>query len=128
MRLSSFIQFNYKIILWSLVIAYLCFSPSDGFRKVPIIIPHLDKVVHFIMFFILGMLMEALKIRKINVVTRIGLPLLGIVYGRLIELVQHFVINGRHGDWVDWFADIIGLLIGIGLVKILPLKLRRLLA
>ncbi|MGD9994572.1 MAG: VanZ family protein [Salinivirgaceae bacterium] len=128
MQFSVLIRYNYKIILWSLVIAYLCFSPSDGFKKVPILIPHLDKVVHFIMFFILGMLMETLKIRQINVVTRIGLPLLGIVYGGLIELIQHFVIDGRHGDWVDWIADILGLFIGIGFVKLLPLKLRRLLA
>ncbi|MGE4290526.1 MAG: VanZ family protein [Salinivirgaceae bacterium] len=128
MQFLVLIRYHYKIILWSLVIAYLCFSPSDGFKKVPILIPHLDKVVHFIMFFILGMLMEALKIRQINVVTRIGLPLLGIVYGGLIELTQHFVIDGRHGDWVDWTADIIGLSIGILFVKILPLKIQRLLA
>jgi VanZ family protein len=128
MRFFNFIQYYYKIILWSLVIAYLCFAPSDGFRKVPILIPHLDKVVHFIMFFILGMLIEALKISRINVVTLIGLPLLGIIYGGLIELVQHFLIDGRHGDWVDWLADSIGLFIGIGFVKILPLKLQRLLA
>lgn len=128
MQFTVFIRYNYKIILWSLVIAYLCFSPSDGFKKVPIIIPHLDKVVHFIMFFVLGMLMEALKIRKINLITRIWLPLLGIVYGGLIELVQYYLIDGRHGDLVDWTADILGLLIGIGLVKILPLKLQRLMA
>jgi len=128
MRFYVFIQLYYKIFLWSLVIAYLCFSPSDGFKKVPIIIPHMDKVVHFIMFFILGMLMETIKTRVLNLVTRFGLPLLGMVYGGLIELVQHYLINGRHGDLIDWTADIMGLIIGIGFVKILPLKLQRVLS
>jgi VanZ family protein len=53
---------------------------------------------------------------------------LGVVYGGLIELVQHFLIDGRHGDLIDWTADILGLVIGIGLVRILPLKLQQLLA
>jgi VanZ family protein len=88
----------------------------------------MDKVVHFIMFFILGMLMETIKTRVLNLVTRFGLPLLGMVYGGLIELVQHYLINGRHGDLIDWTADIMGLIIGIGFVKILPLKLQRVLS
>jgi VanZ family protein len=128
MRFSNFLQYYYKIILWSLVIAYLCFAPSDGFKKVPIAIPHLDKVVHFIMFFILGLFIEALRIRRLAPKFRFRLPLLGVVYGGLIELVQHFLIDGRHGDLIDWTADILGLVIGIGLVRILPLKLQQLLA
>ena len=51
----------YRILIWLFVIAYLCFAPADDFGKVDIMIPHFDKVVHFIMFLILGILLESVS-------------------------------------------------------------------
>lgn len=102
---------TYKIIIWILVIAYLCFSPSDGFKKVHISIPHLDKAVHFVMFYVFGVLAEALVVK--NFMSRKVYVITGLFYAFVIELVQYFFISSRNGDWVDFIADSAGLFAGI---------------
>lgn len=128
MSFAVFIKYNYKIILWSLVIAYLCFAPSDGFNKVPIAIPHLDKVVHFIMFFILGIFIAAVNYNKSTLFNKIFLPVLAIVYGGVIEIVQWQLLTGRSGDYKDWIADTIGVFIALWLFSYVPLTFKKLLA
>lgn len=39
-----------------------------------------------------------------------------ILYGGIIEWVQGRWFYPRTGDWVDWIADAIGVLIGCGIV------------
>ena len=36
------------------------------------------------------------------------------VYGGLIELLQSAATTTRHGDVVDWFADSVGIVVGLG--------------
>jgi len=122
------IKVYYKIFIWSLVIAYLCFAPSDDFKKVNISIPHFDKVVHFGMFFILGIFITVIKHIKSSRFNSLWLPVLAIIYGGAIELIQLQYIYKRNGDLVDWLADIIGLFIGIWIFSFIPNRLRKLLA
>ena len=116
-----------KLFVWSLVIAYLCFAPADEFKKVHITIPHFDKVVHFGMFFILGIIMSAIKYAKPSKFNTLWLPVLAIAYGGIIELIQLQFIYKRNGDFIDWLADIIGLFIGIWIFGYLPQKLQKIL-
>jgi VanZ family protein len=101
----------YKIIIWLLVIAYLCFAPSDGFKKVNIPIPHIDKFVHFIMFYILGVFLQAATFQ--NLKTRNTLFIAFLIYGLLIEIIQHYMIASRNGDVIDFLFDSLGLIVGI---------------
>lgn len=110
----------YKIILWWLVISYLCFTPSDDFENVNINIPHIDKIVHFVMFFILGVFIATVISIKKNRLHSIWLPLIAIIYGGVVEIIQFNYINSRSGDLIDWIADIIGLVVGIFLFPYIP--------
>jgi VanZ family protein len=40
-------------------------------------------------------------------------------YGALIELMQAYLTTTRHGDWFDWLADTIGIVVGLGLFLII---------
>lgn len=118
-------KYTYKLIIWSFIIAYLCFSPSDGFKNVNISIPHLDKVVHFVMFYIFGVLSEAL-VNKTQMRRKIFV-FLGLAYALSIEIVQHYFIVSRSGDWVDFIADGVGLFAGIYTFRHYPKFAKRLL-
>ncbi len=116
-----------KAAIWSLIIAYLCFAPSDEFKNVHITIPHFDKIVHFGLFFILGIFLAALMYVKPSRFHKVWLPAAAIVYGGLIEVVQLLYIYQREGDFFDWLADAIGVIVAIWVVSFLPNKLKRVL-
>ena len=116
----NFVKHFYKLLIWVFVIAYLSFATSDNFRQVNLSIPHLDKMVHFIMFLILGVLVAAIIYQKRKTFPPILFPLIGILYGGLIEIIQFKFIDTRSGDLLDWFADIFGLVVGLFVFKYLP--------
>ncbi len=45
-----------------------------------------------------------------------GLLLVGAVHGAAVEVAQ-WSLGSRHGDVVDWFADMAGLMIGFAVVE-----------
>lgn len=102
----------WRNIIWAIVIFVLCSIPGNELPKTSLItIPHFDKIVHFGMFFIMGIFLIAeLKIQtQLKRHFVIGIVLLLIAaYGGLIEYLQqnHFV--NRSGDHIDLFADITG--------------------
>lgn len=118
--MSFFIKLYYKVVIWVLVISYLCFAPADDFKQVNISIPHFDKIVHFGMFFILGVFLSAINNLKYSKLHSFWLPVIAILYGGAVEIIQFNYINSRSGDFIDWIADIIGLLIGIWIFRDFP--------
>ncbi len=118
----------YKIIIWIFIIAYLCFAPSDEFKKIHITIPHFDKIVHWGMFFILGLFITAAKIKKKKIIYIIIPYAFAILYGGIIEIIQMLFIYSRNGDFFDWIADIIGIFSAILVFEYLPSKIKLLLS
>lgn len=97
------------IFIWMAVIFILCAMPSQEVPDPGIDLPHLDKVVHFGMFFILSLLMrQKFEYRKYDLKT-IYVIMIGFsfLYGGLIEILQHNFFN-RGGDVWDLLADIAG--------------------
>jgi VanZ family protein len=41
--------------------------------------------------------------------------ILPILYGGLIEVLKERFFYPRTGDWMDWVADVLGVVLGIGL-------------
>ncbi|WP_372626781.1 VanZ family protein [Arsukibacterium sp.] len=64
---------------------------------------HVDKVAHFGIFILLAALLW--KGYKLTVIS--AFLLLGI-YGGAVELAQHYFTR-RTGDWLDWLADVAGI-------------------
>ncbi len=97
-------------IIWAAVIFILCAMPAERVPDPRIDIPHLDKAVHFGMFFIMAVLLcneleyqTRFSLRKIYAVT-VGISFL---YGGAIELLQQHFFN-RSGDVWDLAADVLG--------------------
>ena len=37
-----------------------------------------------------------------------------ICYGGLMEVLQSLLTTTRHGEWLDWLTDGVGILVGVG--------------
>ncbi len=108
----------YRFTLWVIVIGILCFTPGNDLREVKINIPHLDKVVHFVMFYILGLLISGMDntSRQLHYIL-IGF---GFLYAGIIEIVQYHFVAMRSGEILDFVFDLLGLTIGIISYKYYP--------
>lgn len=97
-------------ILWFVVIFALCAMPPQDIPEAGIDIPHLDKVVHYGMFFILSLLIcfesTFLNIRKKRKIYLIAISV-SFFYGGLIEILQYYFFNRGCDVW-DWLADMAG--------------------
>ena len=86
-------------------------------------IPHLDKFIHFTFYFVAVILAcyfqrEAYGNRfTFNKILLISL-LFAWVYGIIIELLQSTITTTRSGDVQDVWANCLGALIGVSLLKL----------
>ena len=109
----------------ALLIFYLSITTSAPKPYLEADIPSKDKIVHFFLYMLLAMAIcrdlfrqsVAFSSRKMYL-WAIVLP---ILYGGLIELLQGITheIFGRAAEWGDWFANILGVLTGYLLSRII---------
>jgi VanZ family protein len=106
---------NILSILEGLLIMYLSLTGSDTFKKVPIYnIPHLDKIIHFGMYFT-WMTLIAYENRK-NIKSTPHLIFIAIIpfcFGFLMEVLQFYVVTSRSGSVYDMLANSAGIIISI---------------
>jgi len=107
----------WRNIIWAAIIFILCAVPGDELPKTNAIqIPHFDKIVHYGMFFIMGIFLMAefriqTKLKRVTILI-ISILLIGI-YGGAIEFLQQNYFVNRSGDYMDLLADILGSITGI---------------
>ena len=102
-----------KYLFWLSVLAILLISIKPGASSQ--LITGLDKFAHFISFFaITFLLLSAYRFNKPYLTSIILLA----AFGLAIELVQYY-LPYRIFSWVDFIADLIGILAGLVLFKIL---------
>jgi len=89
------------VLVWIIVVTYLSLSPF----------PHADKIGHFVMDAVLSFLCLNALTHKGKFKYVIAL-LLSISYGILMECCQEAFNGGRHFDYFDIIANIIGALSG----------------
>lgn len=109
------------LFAWAAFIMVLMVIPGNSFpEKSWVTIPHADKIVHFVLFFILGVLYYPVIANK---VTQASFPKklfwisfsLGIFYAICTETIQWAIVSSRKGSLWDLLADILGLITGLGL-------------
>ena len=87
------------------LIAYLSLIREPHFHLPPV--SYADKWGHIAMYLVFAIVLMCEKVPVVYTC------LVSIIYGGLMELLQHYFFPPRTGDWWDWLADGIGTLVGI---------------
>jgi VanZ family protein len=116
------IRFYLPGILWAGFILLLCGLPGNAFPRtsfwsflpVPI-----DKLAHVFFYFVLCMLLLWAQGRIHRAMPGppafAGVLLTALIYGIIIEVLQHTVFAGRGADGLDVVANMTGALLGCSL-------------
>lgn len=99
-------------IIWAIVIFVLCSVPGNSLPQSSMVeIPYFDKMVHFGLFFIMGIFLIA-ELRYQTKLSRISIAFITFalitIYGGAIEVLQENYFTNRSGDFWDLCADVAG--------------------
>lgn len=116
------VKYTCPPILVAAVIFYLCCLIKPNEIPTEMFFEHMDKVVHFLMYFGLSLIASfgyiyGEKGHVIILKLIVFAFIVPILYGGLIEILQYRYFDGRSGDWFDFLADFTGSL------AVLPLAL-----
>jgi len=115
-----FLKLYNKTIILTLVILFL------SLYNVNKIIPHSfyffkneDKVIHLLMYFAITivLLFESYLANPKSIYKIYRLNLIPFALGGAIELFQEYLTQYRSGDWIDFFADVAGIILADILFK-----------
>ncbi|MEE4259214.1 MAG: VanZ family protein [Bacteroidales bacterium] len=113
------IRKQWPAITWALFILIVTGIPGDQIPKIPTFLDWLspDKIVHVVIFGILSYLLlygnrsQYLKSKHRSYLV-FTVVLISATYGLITELLQYFVFVGRSGNAFDFYANILGALVG----------------
>ncbi len=114
-----FLRSNWPGLAWALFLLILSGVPGN---YIPHVITfrewmHPDKIVHLLVYGIFVWLLIR-GFRKQSAFNRLKKHasvislIIGIVFGLMTEVMQAYIFTGRSGSIYDWFADILGCLLG----------------
>jgi VanZ family protein len=119
------VRFRYLLpaTLWFFIILLVVSVPAGNLPKSDLFkIPHFDKVVHTGMFFVFTVLLnygfykqESVSFLKVYNYT-IAITF-GVIYSIVTEILQHFYIAGRSGEYWDFVANLAGISLGVIVFK-----------
>ena len=109
---------------WKSTIIYLGILYISLLRTPKINLPTFigaDKYAHVVMYLVLGIALcwESLSLHYKVWQWWLFTLIIPIFYGGIIELIQEYYFPTRSGEWYDWVADCVGILIGVGIVKLI---------
>lgn len=101
------------IVLWVSIILYLSFDPLEYLPEPKLF--GLDKLVHIVMYLVLGLLfILPMQVSKMSILF-ILIPCLFL--SAITEVIQHHFIINRYGEWSDFASNVIGLSIGLWILN-----------
>ncbi len=118
-------------IFWFILMALMLFLPDATENlPTPLLFPQSDKIVHFAIFAILaGLQFHTLNQYRLVLQTRqlivICLLLFNILFAASSEIIQEHWVDGRSGDILDVVADLLGVIAGISISKLIKLSSRK---
>ena len=109
---------NYwKPLIIAIIILYGSVTSSDDFNKITFLnIKHIDKLIHFSLYFILSISLLASLHRNTIIKTlnqKVITLIIVISYGLLMEVFQYYFTDDRSAEILDIFANTFGCIIGI---------------
>ena len=114
MQIKNVIFQSWKSISIVLCILYLSFAPPSSFKEIPTFeIKHLDKIVHFLMYAGLSLVLIYDFRKRKNTSNKSAIFVLicllfPVFLGGMIEIFQELFFAPRTAEWADWFFDILG--------------------
>lgn len=118
-------------IFWFILMALMLFLPDATENlPTPLLFPQSDKIVHFAIFAILaGLQFHTLNQYRLVLQTRqlivICLLLFNILFAASSEIIQEHWVDGRSGDILDVVADLLGVIAGISISKLIKFSSRK---
>lgn len=113
------LRYQYLSILWAIFVVVVCVLPpiGDGHSGFTFF-EGFDKLAHTGFFFVLTVFLFNGKIREqksysYRIQTIFKIVLINLVLGGGIEIFQLEVFTYRSAEWWDFFADMLGLAMGI---------------
>ncbi len=106
-------------IVWTVVIFFIIAIPGSNIPESPLfLIPHFDKIIHAGIFFLLGLfsIYGFTKQGDKTIIKRYAYTLAVIfcvLYGIMTEVMQHFCISERSGEFADVIANASGSAAGV---------------
>ena len=104
-------KFLWLALLWCIFITYMCLTSGDNIPKVSWLnIPHKDKIVHFVFYFVFAFLLNlGFKEKYGNIKKAGGLAFsIAVAYGMLVELFQGLITADRSPELLDVLANTTG--------------------
>ncbi len=102
-------------IIWGAVIFVIISLPPSAVPPTDKIgIPHIDKIIHFGIFFVFGSLLVFgfFRLGHKHIKYIFFSILIGFSYGAFTEYLQYCCFTGRHGSIADFIADGFGTVFG----------------
>jgi VanZ family protein len=120
----KFVTSFWKTIIWTCVVLFLSLSSGENLPD-PLWIefPHIDKVVHFIMYFVFALalihdLQHYSKIR-LNHGQIILISVLAVIgWGGFLEILQRIPSIHRNSDFFDFLTNTVGAVVASLLYRI----------
>jgi len=117
--LKKLTQGIYPGVFCGIVILILTGLPGSCFKNNGLSLPGIDKLIHFTMFAIFafaslwGFRAKLSNYDKQRLLKALLLMMVvGVCYGAMTELMQHFWVKGRNGSPYDLLADTLGTAVG----------------
>ena len=113
--------------IWAAFVFVVHVAPVDTERVSRFDFPFADKWIHGVLFFLLAAISLLARDSKREIRRSILMIALGCaVYGACLEWVQYSFTDERSCDLLDWLADFLGALTGLGTAALLEKYVRNL--
>ncbi len=113
MLFYRYLHAHYKSILFAILIIFLSLFPFENNSKQHFLdFPHVDKVVHFLLYASLTFIIFIERPGKMNAQNYLYIVLICLFLGGLIEFIQALHPH-RSGDLLDMLANFTGSLFAI---------------
>jgi glycopeptide antibiotics resistance protein len=112
--------------IWALIILLITLIPASKIPAISLLkLKFADKIIHFSMFFIFATLLSLGFYFQKNLKVRIVLFYsfsVSLILASLTEILQHYMISGRKGDFLDMAANMAGIIAGLWMAGYLNRK------
>lgn len=112
-------------IVWGAIIFFIISMPGSQLPESGLFaIPHIDKLIHAVLFFVFSFLLAYGIFKEKKAKPRLHDAIIyalvsGILYSAFTEAIQHFLVKSRFGSIYDFMANVFGTVFGILLFRLL---------